>query len=342
MKHYCITLVALLGAIAVISANFHTSVNYSISDTINAGGTQTAGDNYANQGSIGEIGGTGSITAVGASAKHGFIGQLHAVDITVMLSESADPILAGSSLTYIITATNTGPDDATGVTVSQALNLPPGVSVDSVTTSAGASYASPTWTIGQLGNDASATLTVVLNVAPTAISGIDVIGDTAAVIAVSGSDSNHANDSVMETTSIDGKRYYDWRSEHFLAADLAVALKEASVWGAQANPDRDFRPNIFEFFHGSDPNMFDPDPAVSLGLQGQKTTFSFKQRDDLGGITFQFQTSGDPKTGFTEILTPNASEPAGGAAGFSDVVFKDTDDVSAGSPRFGQIVLDEE
>jgi uncharacterized repeat protein (TIGR01451 family) len=69
----------------------------------------------------------------------------------------------GSNITFTITATNNGPRDATGVTVTDA--LPAGYSLVSATPSTGI-WAAPTWTIGNLANTASATLTVVATVLP--------------------------------------------------------------------------------------------------------------------------------------------------------------------------------
>ncbi len=70
----------------------------------------------------------------------------------------------GSSVTFTITATNNGPSNATGVVVTDA--IPAGYSVTSVTPSTG-SWLAPEWTIGNLANGASATLTVVATVTKT-------------------------------------------------------------------------------------------------------------------------------------------------------------------------------
>jgi uncharacterized repeat protein (TIGR01451 family)/fimbrial isopeptide formation D2 family protein len=69
----------------------------------------------------------------------------------------------GGNVTFTITATNNGPDDATGVAVADA--LPAGLTFVSATPSAGTSYASDTWTVGDLDDGASASLSLVATVA---------------------------------------------------------------------------------------------------------------------------------------------------------------------------------
>ena len=127
------------------------------------------------------------------------------VDIELTKTESIDPVVAGSgpgNLTYVVTATNNRPSDASGVAVAESLTLPAGVTVDSIMSSAGTSFADPTWTIGDLASGASATLTIVLTVDGSAVAGTDVISDTATVTAVGEIDTVPGNDVVTESTSI--------------------------------------------------------------------------------------------------------------------------------------------
>jgi uncharacterized repeat protein (TIGR01451 family) len=126
------------------------------------------------------------------------------VDLAVSKSESIDPVVAGSgagNLTYVVTVTNLGPGDASGVVLSESLTLPSGVVIHSITPSVG-SFAESLWTVGDLASGANATLTVQLTVDPTTAEGTDVISNTAAVSAVNEGDSNSANDSVTESTSV--------------------------------------------------------------------------------------------------------------------------------------------
>ncbi|RYF26173.1 MAG: DUF11 domain-containing protein [Flavobacteriales bacterium] len=72
----------------------------------------------------------------------------------------------GSNVTFTITATNNGPSNATGVSVTE--NIPTGYEVVSVTPSTG-SWTAPNWSIGNLANGASATLTIVAKVKATGV-----------------------------------------------------------------------------------------------------------------------------------------------------------------------------
>ncbi|MEM8993703.1 MAG: DUF11 domain-containing protein [Acidobacteriota bacterium] len=138
------------------------------------------------------------------------------VDLDVSVAESADPVDAGSdtgNLIYTVSVTNSGPSDASGVTLSNALTLPTGVTADSQVPSAG-SFSGTAWTLGALASGESETLTVTLTVGTSAAQGADVITDDAAVTAVSETDVDGTNDSASESTSIAN------------AIDLALAMAE--------------------------------------------------------------------------------------------------------------------
>ena len=74
------------------------------------------------------------------------------VDIVVNQSDSPDPIAAGGVLTYTIAVTNNGPDDATGVVLTDT--IPVGTTFVSSTTTKGSCAGNPaiTCTIGALAN----------------------------------------------------------------------------------------------------------------------------------------------------------------------------------------------
>ncbi|MEJ8568912.1 IPTL-CTERM sorting domain-containing protein [Elongatibacter sediminis] len=128
-------------------------------------------------------------------------------DISLISSESIDPVVAGSgagNLTYVVTAGNSGVD-ATGVAASVTVMWPAGVTVDSVTPSGSGTWSGTwpgTWTIGNLANGANETLTVVLTAGPSAEVSTDAISLSANVSALDQTETNTGNNSTAQQTSI--------------------------------------------------------------------------------------------------------------------------------------------
>lgn len=126
------------------------------------------------------------------------------VDIAVSVVESTESVIAGSgvgNLVYTVTATNKGPSDATGVELTNSLVLPAGVTVESVIASAGGSFTTPTWTIGDLMNGASASLTVALTADASTPEGVDTISNETILNRVNEAVINTSDDSAIEATS---------------------------------------------------------------------------------------------------------------------------------------------
>jgi uncharacterized repeat protein (TIGR01451 family) len=118
-------------------------------------------------------------------------------DLGVTKSASANTVTAGTPLTYTLTATNDGPSDASGVTVSDV--LPTELIHVSDTPSQGSfSPATGSWTVGVLGAGQSATLNVVTNVDPGAS------GEVVNAVSISGNetDRNPANDAASVSTAV--------------------------------------------------------------------------------------------------------------------------------------------
>lgn len=128
-------------------------------------------------------------------------------DIALEKMESTDPVLAASdpgNLVYTVSASNSGPSDANNVGIREALNLPAGVTVQSIIPSIG-SFApdndpSGLWTL-DLPLGETATLTVTLSVGSDAPND-GTIGSTSSLESASGTDSDSSNNSVTETTTI--------------------------------------------------------------------------------------------------------------------------------------------
>ncbi len=92
------------------------------------------------------------------------INVLDCSDLSISSVASTLTPMTGQNVTFTITATNNGPMAATGVSVTDV--LPSGFTLVSATPSSG-TWSAPTWTIGNLANGASVTLTIVATVNPT-------------------------------------------------------------------------------------------------------------------------------------------------------------------------------
>jgi uncharacterized repeat protein (TIGR01451 family) len=129
------------------------------------------------------------------------------VDIALGRVESIDPVLASSgpaNLVYTVTATNTGPSDASNVTILEALNLPAGVVVDSIVPDVGTfapgNGAGGLWSLN-LPRGEVATLIITLSVTADAPDASTVTSVTS-LESVLGTDTNASNNSVTEETTV--------------------------------------------------------------------------------------------------------------------------------------------
>ena len=131
-------------------------------------------------------------------------------DLSLTKMDSHDPAIAGTSLTYTLTVVNHGPSDATGVYVTDT--LPSGVTFVSATASPGTTYDNGTglWTVGDLADSGSATLTITVTTARSTRGTITNVAEASANEA----DPAPGNNSVAESTLVNGE------------ADLAVSKQD--------------------------------------------------------------------------------------------------------------------
>jgi len=120
-------------------------------------------------------------------------------DLSIIKTDSADPILAGSPLQYRITVTNNGPHQASNVTVIDT--LPSGVSLVSTSVSQGtgcSGLGSLACNVGSISPNQSATVTINVMVNENLTGLIDntatVVGDIV--------DINSNNNSASQTTTV--------------------------------------------------------------------------------------------------------------------------------------------
>jgi uncharacterized repeat protein (TIGR01451 family) len=118
-------------------------------------------------------------------------------DLAVSKVDVVDPVSIGDSVTYTVTVTNNGPDDATGVVTTDT--LPAEVSYVSATPDQGSCSEAAgvvTCTLGDIANGDSVDITIVTTADTdgSALNSVSVTGDQ--------TDSNSSNDSDTETTTI--------------------------------------------------------------------------------------------------------------------------------------------
>ncbi len=135
-------------------------------------------------------------------AKIAAYGAAGGADISVEKTTDNLAPLVGETFHFTVTATNLGPDDATGLEVTDA--LPAGLTLISSTASQG-TYASGTgiWDIGSLANGDTATLTLTVKGTTSG-----TVTNTAAVSALNESDPEAANDSDSVSVAIGEETAY--------------------------------------------------------------------------------------------------------------------------------------
>jgi len=200
--------------------------------------------------------------------------------------DDANP-LPGDTIMYTVTVTNNGPSTATGILMADS--MPPGVTLISATPSQG-SYTDPTWTVGGLGNGATATLTIVATV-DAGTPGTS-IANTASVVALNETDLDSSNDSATSTIYVS-------------AVDLAVT-KTASTALAQVGDAVSYTVTVTN--NG-------PDTASGVTINDSVpsgvtlVSASFSQGSYAAGVW----TVGSIPSGATQTLTLNVTVIASGA-----------------------------
>ena len=165
------------------------------SSTVYAYDTRYAWAKYMHDGSVSDIGksGSGYVWPV----RGGQTGPLGNLDISVNKTDSPDPVTVGNNLTYTIVVTNNGPETATGVTVTDT--LPSSVTYVSANSTKGTPTKSGntvTCSIGKLTNGSSATVTIIVK--PTTAG---TITNTASATC-NETDTNSGNNTATATTTV--------------------------------------------------------------------------------------------------------------------------------------------
>jgi len=134
-----------------------------------------------------------------------------------------------------------------------------------------------------------------------------------------------------------------WRGQHFSAADLADPVKEATVWGDDADPDRDGNRNWKEYVFGGNP--LDPSDSslhftveVATGAGGEPVLeVTCRQRTNDPALTFVHEVSADLQTwhsgaAYTAVVSAIPID-----AEIQEVTFKDTGFGASNGRYFGRV-----
>ena len=122
------------------------------------------------------------------------------IDLAIVKSASPNPVIAGATLSYTLTASDLGPSDATGVTITDT--LPAGVTYLSAASGQGTvsqSGGTVTVTVGNLNAGTTATATILVTVNPSTRGSIT----NTAVVAGNEQETNTANNTASVTTQVD-------------------------------------------------------------------------------------------------------------------------------------------
>jgi len=145
---------------------------------------------------IGLIGAVGILLLLSRQASAGPLMQTAYADLEIAKAGSPATAIAGESLTYTLTITNSGPSTATSVIVTDT--LPAGVTVGSVSPKCGHSGRTVTCTLGDLVRDHTATLTAVVTVNSSVTGTIS----NSAIVTATTTDTNTVNNTASEETTV--------------------------------------------------------------------------------------------------------------------------------------------
>ena len=134
-------------------------------------------------------------------------------DLSITLTDTPDPVTAGTNLTYVATATNAGPSDAQDVAIN--LPLPANTTLVSATVSGGTCVATNCTFAGATAPGASRSVTYVVLVAASAANGSSI--SATATASSPTTDPNTANNSATATTAV------------VAVADLSVTLTASAT-----------------------------------------------------------------------------------------------------------------
>ena len=203
-------------------------------------------------------------------------------NITVTTSVSKTRIVTGEPVVVTVVVTNSGPDPAQLVTVTD--ELPSGMAISSATPSSGAMREQGgiiTWAVGDLLPLASGTLTY------TATSNVAGLRTYRVITGVF----THETD-ISDNTAINGLTvltpYQQWQSDSF-----GDSANDDSIAGNTADPDHDGVPNLIEYAVGSNPLMSGLFQPFIIDSGSGYLTITVSKNPSAVDLTMTAEISGD-------------------------------------------------
>jgi uncharacterized repeat protein (TIGR01451 family) len=256
-----------------------------------------------------------------------YVASLGGVDIGVAKTVDDPAPVEGATVTFTVTATNTGPDDATGVVVTDL--LPAGVTYVSDVPSQGA-YADGTgvWTVGALADGQAATLAVTATVDPATAG--NVIVNTASVTAVNETDGDPFDDSasvaVTPVVPVPSGYSVAWDTDPVTSANETAA--QFTIDAAEIGATYDY--TVSSSGGGG--------PVIDSGtVAAASHAVSGVDLSPLGDGTLTVDVTLSNGTGTGAIASDTATKDATAPAGYS--VAWDTDPVNAANETAAQFTL---
>ncbi|MDG2223726.1 MAG: SdrD B-like domain-containing protein [Rubripirellula sp.] len=247
--------------------------------------------------------------------------DLIATDLTIVKSDSPDPANAGDQLTYTITVTNDGPDNAGGVQVTD--QLPVGVDFSSGDVDGDTNLIAfdsgtrtVTATVGALANAGTSVITIVVDVQADADG---PLSNTAVVTATPNTDPNSSNNTSTADTTID--RIVDVGvSKTVAGTEVAGTNVTYTIDVTNAGPGQARGVSVVDVLDAGltfDAASFNGGAAgVTVSENGQELTFTVGTLDSGTNAEFSFDVAiGAAATGTIENLaTVSTSDTDNNAA----------------------------
>lgn len=252
-------------------------------------------------------------------------------DLSITKSDVEDPVNAGEQITYTITVTNNGPDDAAGVIVTDV--LPAEVSFvsgdvdgDSGAVSVDTGTGNIIANVGTLADQAQAVITIIVDVNEDSSTPLT---NNASVASTPDTDPDPSNNTTSEQTSID--RVVDVAIDKSVSGSIVAGeVATFTILVSNNGPGQARDVEVTDTLDGDltfVPGSFDAGASgVTFAQNGQDLTFTVGTLNVSESVTFSFDVTID-------------SAATGTIANIATATTSDTDDVPANNTDTADIAV---